>query len=40
MTDRLARTRATGILAVLRAPSPESALHAAEAMIRGGVTGI
>lgn len=40
MTDRLTRVRAAGVLAVLRAPSPESALDAAEAMIRGGVTGI
>ncbi|MFY9712047.1 MAG: bifunctional 4-hydroxy-2-oxoglutarate aldolase/2-dehydro-3-deoxy-phosphogluconate aldolase [Microbacterium sp.] len=40
MTDRLARTRATGILAVLRAPSAALALEAAEAIIRGGVTGI
>ena len=40
MTDRLARTRATGVLAVLRAPSPEIALDASEAIIRGGVTGI
>ncbi|WP_242519355.1 bifunctional 4-hydroxy-2-oxoglutarate aldolase/2-dehydro-3-deoxy-phosphogluconate aldolase [Microbacterium esteraromaticum] len=40
MTDRLARTRQTGVLAVLRAPSPESALDAAEAIIRGGITGI
>jgi 2-dehydro-3-deoxyphosphogluconate aldolase/(4S)-4-hydroxy-2-oxoglutarate aldolase len=40
MTDRLARARATGVLAVLRAPSPEQALDAAEAIIRGGITGI
>lgn len=40
MTDRLARARAAGVLAVLRAPSPESALDAAEAIIRGGVAGI
>ena len=40
MTERLARTRAAGVLAVLRAPSPESALDAAEAIIRGGITGI
>ena len=40
MSDRLARARATGILAVLRAPSPELALEASEAIIRGGVTGI
>lgn len=40
MTDRLARTRAIGVLAVLRAPSPELALDTAEAIIRGGITGI
>lgn len=40
MSDRLDRARATGILAVLRAPSPELALEASEAIIRGGVTGI
>ncbi|WP_336644469.1 bifunctional 4-hydroxy-2-oxoglutarate aldolase/2-dehydro-3-deoxy-phosphogluconate aldolase [Microbacterium sp. USHLN186] len=38
--DRLARTRETGVLAVLRAPSPEAALDAAEAIIAGGITGI
>lgn len=40
MSDRLARARTTGILAVLRAPSPELALQASEAIIRGGVSGI
>lgn len=40
MTDRLSRTRDAGVLAVLRAPSPEQALDAAEAMIRGGIPGI
>lgn len=40
MTDRLDRARRAGILAVLRAPSPELALAASEAIIRGGVTGI
>lgn len=40
MSDRLDRARATGVLAVLRAPSPELALAASEAIIRGGVTGI
>lgn len=40
MSDRLARARATGVLAVLRAPSPELALEASEAIIRGGITGI
>ena len=28
MSDRLSRARATGVLAVLRAPSPELALEA------------
>ncbi|MFD5214438.1 bifunctional 4-hydroxy-2-oxoglutarate aldolase/2-dehydro-3-deoxy-phosphogluconate aldolase [Microbacterium sp. NPDC058345] len=40
MTDRLSRARAAGVLAVLRAPSAEAALEAAEAIMRGGVTGI
>jgi len=40
MTDRLTRAREAGVLAVLRAPSPESALDAAEAIIRGGIHGI
>lgn len=40
MPDRLDRARRTGVLAVLRAPSPELALEASEAIIRGGVTGI
>lgn len=40
MTDRLARARSAGVLAVLRAPSPESALDTAEALIRGGISGI
>lgn len=40
MSDRLDRARTTGILAVLRASSPELALDASEALIRGGVTGI
>ncbi|MFJ4223096.1 bifunctional 4-hydroxy-2-oxoglutarate aldolase/2-dehydro-3-deoxy-phosphogluconate aldolase [Microbacterium sp. NPDC089695] len=40
MSDRLDRARSTGVLAVLRAPSPEAALEASEAIIRGGVTGI
>ncbi|OJU42240.1 MAG: 2-dehydro-3-deoxyphosphogluconate aldolase [Microbacterium sp. 69-10] len=40
MTDRLSRARAAGVLAVLRAPSPESALEAADAIIRGGIPGI
>ncbi|WP_193597192.1 bifunctional 4-hydroxy-2-oxoglutarate aldolase/2-dehydro-3-deoxy-phosphogluconate aldolase [Microbacterium sp. YJN-G] len=40
MTDRLAPARAAGVLAVLRAPSAESALEAADAIIRGGIPGI
>jgi 2-dehydro-3-deoxyphosphogluconate aldolase/(4S)-4-hydroxy-2-oxoglutarate aldolase len=40
MSDRLARARTSGVLAVLRAPSPELALETAEAIIRGGITGI
>lgn len=40
MTDRLSRARTAGVLAVLRAPSPESALEAADAIIRGGIPGI
>ena len=40
MSDRLARARTAGVLAVLRAPSPELALETAEAIVRGGVTGI
>jgi 2-dehydro-3-deoxyphosphogluconate aldolase/(4S)-4-hydroxy-2-oxoglutarate aldolase len=40
MPDRLDRARTTGILAVLRAPSPELALEASDAIIRGGVAGI
>ena len=40
MTDRLTPARTAGVLAVLRAPSPESALDAAEAIIRGGIPGI
>lgn len=37
---RLAAVRETGVLAVVRAPSADAAVHAAEALIRGGVTGI
>lgn len=40
MTDRLARARQSGVLAVLRASTPELALEASEAILRGGVTGI
>lgn len=38
--DRLGAVRATGVLAVVRAPSPDAAIEAADALIRGGVTGI
>lgn len=40
VADRLASVRETGVLAVLRAASPETAIEAANALIRGGVTGI
>lgn len=40
MSTRTDRARAAGVIAVLRAPSPEAALAASEAIIRGGVTGI
>lgn len=40
MSDRLDRARSAGVLAVLRAPSPELALEASEAIIRGGISGI
>jgi 2-dehydro-3-deoxyphosphogluconate aldolase/(4S)-4-hydroxy-2-oxoglutarate aldolase len=40
MSDRLARARSAAVLAVLRAPSPEAAVDTAEALIRGGITGI
>lgn len=40
MSTRTDRARAAGVIAVLRAPSPEAALAASEALIRGGVTGI
>ncbi len=40
MSTRLDRARSAGILAVLRAPSPDAALETAEALIRGGITGI
>lgn len=39
-TDALAAVRAAGVLAVVRAPSPESALAAADALLAGGITGI
>lgn len=40
MIDRLDRTRTSGVLAVLRAPSAELALAASDAIIRGGIRGI
>src|SRR5690606_24539395 len=40
MTDRLSPVRTAGVLAILRAPSPESALGAADAISRGGIPGI
>ena len=40
MSTRTDRARGAGIIAVLRAPSPEAALAASEAIIRGGVTEI
>lgn len=39
-TDSLADVRRAGVLAVLRAPSPASALDAIDALLRGGITGI
>jgi 2-dehydro-3-deoxyphosphogluconate aldolase/(4S)-4-hydroxy-2-oxoglutarate aldolase len=39
-TDVLAPVRATGVLAVLRAPSPEHAMRAIDALISGGIRGI
>lgn len=39
-TDRLDAVRSAGVLAVLRAPDAERAVQAADALIRGGVTGI
>ena len=36
----LARLAETGIIAVLRAPTPESALGTVEALVAGGITGI
>lgn len=40
MNDKLDRLRQTGVLAVMRAPSAESALRGAAALIAGGVTGL
>ena len=37
---RLQAVRDTGVLAVLRASDPDAAIEAADALIRGGVTGI
>lgn len=39
-TSLLDTLRATRVLAVVRAPSPESALRASDALIAGGVTGL
>src|ERR1035437_3465520 len=36
----LARLAETGIIAVLRAPTPESALGTVQALVAGGITGI
>lgn len=40
MTDTLDRLRTTAVLAVLRAPTAESALLACDALVAGGVTGL
>ena len=40
MTIDLSVLRSTRVLAVIRAPSAHSALNAADALVRGGVTGI
>lgn len=40
MTDLLADVRRTAIIAVLRAPTPEAAVSAVDALVAGGVTGI
>ncbi len=39
-TDRIEAVRSAGVLAVLRAPDAERAVQAADALVRGGVTGI
>ena len=39
-SGRLAAVRETDVLAVVRAPGPDAAIGAADALIRGGVTGI
>jgi 2-dehydro-3-deoxyphosphogluconate aldolase/(4S)-4-hydroxy-2-oxoglutarate aldolase len=40
MTVTLAEVSASGVIAVLRAPSAEAAVRAADALVAGGVTGI
>lgn len=40
MTDILATLKTTRVLAVVRAPSAESAVRAADALVAGGVTGL
>lgn len=39
-TDRLQSLRQAGIVAVLRAPSPDAALAAIDALVAGGITGL
>jgi 2-dehydro-3-deoxyphosphogluconate aldolase/(4S)-4-hydroxy-2-oxoglutarate aldolase len=39
-SETLARIRSAGVLAVLRAPSADAAIAAADALVAGGVTGI
>ena len=40
MTDPLADLKRTAIIAVLRAPTPDAAIAAVDALVAGGVTGI
>jgi 2-dehydro-3-deoxyphosphogluconate aldolase / (4S)-4-hydroxy-2-oxoglutarate aldolase len=40
MTTGVEQLRRAGVLAVLRAPSVEGAMHAAQALVDGGITGI
>lgn len=40
MTDRLQNVSATGVFAVLRAPSAEAAIEASRALVAGGITGL
>lgn len=40
MTDRLQKVSDTGVFAVLRAPSAETAIEASRALVRGGITGL